>query len=234
MGVNLYVSLPMIHFEDVFDEMAWYGAKGIDGILTQFHLSHWSVYGMNYYMMAKAAWGADKKLEIKEMFNRLFGARATLAKKLFDELKKLTLSAGDCHTPYPYSLFSRTRLEQYEQIRITADQLAKKSLGNSLCGDYVVWSEYLYRFKELFDRYHHQGVTCQEINNFQAWIRQQQTSHRLFVTEKTDMLLNAWQQCIKDGREWLHFNIDWEDEYIKTRNNIMKLPKEQNESIHSN
>ncbi len=215
MGVNLYISLPMVHFEDIFDEMTWYGKRGVDGVLTQFHVPHWSVYGMNYYMMAKAARGTDKASEVDKMFKKLFGAQAGLARELFAKLKKLTLSAGKCHIPYPYSLLSRTRLEQYREIRETAASLNAQAPNNSLCRDYVIWTEYLYRFKELFDQYHSTGITVQEINDFRAWIKSQQAGSRVFVTAKADMVFDVWIKCIETGREWVHFNIDWEDAYIK-------------------
>ena len=79
----------------------------------------------------------------------------------------------------------------------------------------MIWTEYLYRFKELFDRYHSTGITVQEINDFRAWIKSRQDGSRVFVTAKADMVLNAWIKCIETGRKWVHFNIDWEDAYIK-------------------
>ena len=79
MGVNFYLSLPMLHFEEMFHEMELYSKWGVDGILTQFHVAHWSVYGVNYRLMAQAARGEDADASIKGFFVGLFGKDAASA-----------------------------------------------------------------------------------------------------------------------------------------------------------
>jgi len=214
MGVNLYVSLPMIHHEDVFDELAWYGKLGCDGILTQFHLSHWTAYGLNYYMMAKAAWGQNKKNTVATSLQKLFGPDWKLAEKFYAAMKNLVLSTGHCHIPYPYALFSRTELAAYRQIQELAQELLRSAPGDRFRQELLLWTEYLIRFKALFDRYHEGGVREEELEEFRQWLHQLPPS-QVFVPANIDALLNAWKKCLQTGREWLHFNLDWEDEYIR-------------------
>ena len=78
----------------------------------------------------------------------------------------------------------------------------------------MLWTEYLVRFKELFDRYHNTGIQVKDVEAFQKWLHKLPPS-RILVFSVVDMLLGAWIHCLKTGREWLHFNIDWEDKYIK-------------------
>ena len=213
MGVNLYVSLPMVHHEDIFDEIAWYGEKGVDGVLTQFHLPHWTVYGLNYYMMAKAAYGADKKAAVQAAMKSIFVDDWKLAGRFYASLKKLLLSAGNCHIPYPYSLFSRTSIKQYRKIHAQANDLLNLSPHDKFRKELVLWAEYLVRFKELFDRYRDAGIQVEDVEAFRKWLHKLPPS-RVLVLPKVDMLLSAWVHCLKTGQEWLHFNIGWEDKYI--------------------
>jgi len=221
MGVNLYVSLPMVHHEDIFDEIAWYGEKGADCILSQFHLGHWTVYGLNYYMMAKAAYGADKKHAVQSALKGLFGEDWKLAVRFYATMKKLLLSAGSCHIPYPYSLFSRTSITQYQKIHAMARSILELSSRDKFRKELVLWTEYLLKFKELFDRYQNEGIQVKDIEIFQRWLHKLPQS-RIFVLPKTDMLLGAWIECLKTGREWLHFNLDWEDNYIRQHRESLK------------
>lgn len=221
MGVNLYISLPMVHHEDIFDEIAWYGEKGVDGILTQFHLDHWTVYGLNYYMMAKAAYGADKERAVHTAMEKLFGEDWKLAGRFYAAMKKLALSAGNCHIPYPYSLFSRTSTEQYQEIHALAQDILKLSNRSKLRKGLVLWTEYLVRFKELYDRYHNAGIQVKDVESFQKWLHKLPPS-RILVIPKVDMLLGAWIHCLKTGRKWLHFNLDWEDNYIRKHQASLK------------
>ena len=214
MGVNLYVSLPMVHHEDIFDEISWYGEQGVDGVLTQFHLSHWTVYGLNYCMMAKAAYGADKKYAVESVLRGIFREDWKVAERFYTAMKKLVLSAGNCHIPYPYSLFSRTSIKQYRKIHVLAQELLTLSTGDKFRKALVLWAEYLLKFKELFDRYQNERIQIKDVEGFQQWLQRLPPS-RILVLPKTDMLLGAWIECLKTGREWLHFNLDWEDNYIR-------------------
>jgi len=214
MGVNLYVSLPMAHHELVFDEMVWYKKNKVDGVLTQFHLPHWTAYGLNFYLMAKAAYGEDARSSTKLAFKKLFGGDGACAKRFYDAVRKLVLSTGDCQIPYPHALFSRTKVSQYRNIHSLANDLLNKSPRDKFRKELILWTEYLLRFKELFDRYHKEGIKVKDVQSFRKWAHKLKDT-RILVHPKLDMLLDAWCDAIKSGREWLHFNIAWEDAYIR-------------------
>ncbi len=220
MGVNFYVSLPMIHFHEMFHEMHWYAENKVDGVLTQFHIPHWTVYGVNYYLMAKAAYGEDEHESVNGMLQKLFGRDASIAVRFYGKLKKLIRSAGHCHIPYPYSLLSRTTLESYDTVRSFALELAAKAPEDRFRRELVIWSEYLCRFKKLFDDYHKGEAGVAEIKAFRKWIHAYGDT-RVFVHSKIDLLLDAWIDAVKAKKEWLHFNIDWEDEYIRKHRDLL-------------
>jgi hypothetical protein len=136
-------------------------------------------------------------------------------------MKKLVLSAGNCHIPYPYSLFSRTSIKQYRKIHVLAQELLTLSTGDKFRKELVIWTEYLLKFKELFDRYQNEGIQIEDVEGFQQWLHKLPPS-RILVLPKTDMLLGAWIECLKTGREWLHFNLDWEDNYIRKHRESLK------------
>ena len=222
MGVNLYVSLPLVHHEDAFDEIAWYGEKGVDGILTQFHLPHWTAYGLNYYMMAKAAYGADKSVAVAAVMKNLFGDDWQLAGHFYSSLKHMVNSAGKCHIPYPDALFRRTSAGQFRDTHELATQLLQRAPLDEFRQSLVLWMEYLVRFKELFDRYRHAGINVNDVEAFRQWVHGLPPKNRILVAPKIDMLLDAWVQCLRTGREWLHFNLDWEDQYIRKHRETLK------------
>jgi hypothetical protein len=214
MGVNLYLSLPMIHHEDIFDEMAWYNRKGVDGVLTQFHLPHWTAYGLNYYMMGKAAWNFERDKSVEHCYRDLFGQDAKDAAAFYDKLKALLVSAGKCHIPYPFSLLSRTELEQYEDIFDSARSLAAKAPNDKFRQELAVWAEYMLRYKQLFDDYQAGRLDENGLDEFLGWIHSHRDT-RVFVHDKFDMYFKALRECLRTGKQWYHFNIDWEDGYIK-------------------
>ena len=214
MGVNFYLSLPMIHFQEMFREMNWYADHHIDGILTQFHISHWSVYGMNYALMARAARGEDQEAAIPELYRTLFGRDAAEAEVFYDRIKKLLLDIGACHIPYPYSLLSRAEIAAFQEVHALACQLAAKQPEDRFRAELVIWSEYLIRFKELFDQYHAGQLDEPALDRFLAWIHTHRNS-RVFVHEKYDFYFQALRKALKNGTKWLHFNLDWEDDYIR-------------------
>ena len=214
MGVNFYLSLPMIHFREMFREMAWYAEHGVDGILTQFHLSHWSVYGMNYALMARAARGEEQESAIADLFRRLFGADAEEAKEFYRMVKKLLLNAGHCHIPYPRALLRRSKPEDYRELHSLALALAAKSPGDRFRADLAIWTEYMIRFKELFDAYGAGKLTEADVRAFLEWIHAHRDS-KVFVHAKFDSYFPALIEALRKGTEWIHFNLDWEDDYIR-------------------
>jgi hypothetical protein len=123
MGVNLYVSFPNVLHEDIFDEIDWFSSNGADGYLTQFHIPHWTVYGLNFYCMAKAAAGAGKKETSEYLLKSLFGRDAMLAKKFYERSRQLAHDSGKCLVTYPHALLSRVKLERYEELNALAGEL---------------------------------------------------------------------------------------------------------------
>jgi hypothetical protein len=220
MGVNFYMMLPMVHFREMFHEMKWYSEHGVDGILTQFHVSHWSVYGMNYVLMGRAARGEDQDASINTLFQALFGPDAAEAENFYHEVKKLVLKTGHCHIPYPRSLLRRTSLEDYRNLHELALKLADKAPGDRLRTDLVVWTEYMIRFKQLFDSYQAKTLTEADVHAFLAWVHSHREG-RVFVQSKFDSYFKALLDDLANDREWIHFNLDWEDDYIRRHDQVL-------------
>ena len=214
MGVNFYLSLPQVFHRTVFQECAWYESIGVDGIATQFHPPHWSVYGLNYVAMAKALRGEKEEEAVPQMMKALFGADAAEGEAFYAHMRSITHSAGPCHVTYPYALFSRTELAPYAEAVKLADALKAKAPNNRFRRELRIWTEYLYRYKALFDAFHAGCAGIREIDNFLEWIH----SHRdtaVFVHNRFDSYFEAWRSAIRQGKEYLHFNLDWEDDYIR-------------------
>lgn len=226
MGVNFYISFPMIHFHDVFKEVDYYSKNDIDGLMTQFHLPHWSVYGVNFRAMADAMRGEEEEFSVTRMLTALFGKDADEAAALYAAMRDMLEKAGPCHIPYPYSILSRSNVGQYENLLDMAKKLRDKQSSNALRNDIVIWCEYMLRFKKLFDRYHEKNdVTVQDVEDFLAWIHSHKDCH-VFVHPKFDGLLGAWCDAIRNGTPWLHYNLDWEDEYIRKHMRVLNgLPE---------
>lgn len=213
MGVNFYLSLPMIHFHEMFREVRWYAEQGIDGLYTQFHIPHWTVYGPNYYMMARATRGDDEKETIDNFFRRRFGRDAEQGREFYDAVKKVQQSAGACHIPHPYSLLTRTTLAQYEKLAELAGKLAALEPDDIFRRELVLWTDFLCRFKILFDHNLAGQATETEVLQFLDWIRQQNNT-RVFVKNRFEMYFSEVAKILREGRRWIHFGIDWEDQAI--------------------
>lgn len=220
MGVNFYLSLPMIHFREMFDEMKWYADNRIDGILTQFHIPHWTVYGMNYVLMGKAARGENPDGSISALYLRLFGKDAGEAERFYRQVKSLVSDVGHCHIPYPYSLLNRTKIADYESLEKSAEALLAKKPDDPFRAELVIWTEYLRRFKRLFDQYHEGKLQEKDVRGFLDWIHSHDHT-RIFVHNRFDMYFEALFSALRNGTEWLHFNLDWEDNYIRKHREIL-------------
>ena len=221
MGVNFYVSLPMVHHEVVFDDLRSFVGIGVDGVTTQYHLTHWTAYGLNYYMMAKAAYGEDREAAVAKCMRDLFGDDAEQGAAFYRDLREVVLSAGPCHVPIARSLFKRTKLAQYTAMKEKAEALLARKPDDRLRRNLVVWMEYLLRFKTVFDRYIVGGKDVrEEIRAFEAWAGKQ-GAHDVCVMSRLSFYLPAWIQAIEAGKPWLHFNIDWEDEYVRRYDELL-------------
>ena len=221
MGVNFYLSLPMIHFHEMFHEMKWYGETGVDGIMTQFHIPHWTSYGLNFYLMGKAARGEAEKETIEGIMRRLFGTDAALAKAFYGNIKKLLLTMGKCHIPYPYSLFRRTTLADYQELLAQAREIAARKPSDRFRQELVIWMDYICRFKAFFDKVQSQKATVEDAENLLAWVHSHRDT-RVFVHDRFDTYFEAIEEDIRTNRPWYHFNIDWEDEYVRRHVELLK------------
>ncbi len=215
MGVNFYLSLPMIHTDWIFDEVKYYKSVGVDGFMTQFHLPHWSVYGINYYAMAQALYGKSRTAALNRMWTALFGKDAAEGRRFYAKMRKMVMAAGKCHIPYPYSLFSRTKIGDYEKMHELAQALCKKLSRDSFRQDLVIWTEYLLRFKRFFDDYHAHQAGLKELQAFRKWVHDKCADRQVVVVSRLDMYLQQVEDSLRAGREWIHFGLDWEDAYIR-------------------
>ena len=220
MGVNFYLSLPQIFHRTIFEECAFYRSIGVDGIATQFHPPHWSVYGINFVAMAKALRGEKEDEAVPWMMQRLFGADAAEGEAFYAHLRSICTSAGPCHVPYPYALFSRTELAPYAQAVKLADALLAKSPRSRFRRELRIWAEYLYRYKALFDAYHAGCAGIPEVDQLLAWVHSHRDT-RVFVHSRFDPYFEAWRTAIRQGKEYLHFNLDWEDDYIRQHRKLL-------------
>ena len=221
MGVNLYLSLPMIHFDLMFEEISYYAAKGVDGILTQFHPPHWTSYGLNFLFMAKAAYGEGAEA-IDTVFAKLYGAEAKEARAFYRDVRSLMVEMGKCHIPYPYSIFRRTTQAGFEELKAKAELLTSTAPADRHRKELVILFDYVLRFKKLFDAYHTAHTcTIEDIEAFRSWVHTHRDT-RCFVHPKIDMYLDAWVEALKTNRSFLHFNIDWEDECIRRHTALLQ------------
>ena len=221
MGVNFYLSLPMLHLEEMFYEMELYSKWGVDGILTQFHIGHWSVYGVNYRLMAQAARGEDCAAALKGFFTGIFGKDAAQAQEFYREVKQLLHSAGKCHIPYPDSLLRRIKVEDCEKLVKSAQALAEVAPQESFRQDLVIWMEYLLRFKKFYDLNASGNAAVSDVDELLDWIHSHRDT-RVFVHSKFDNYFRRVKKVLEEKRQWLHFDLDWEDEYIKKHRKLLK------------
>ena len=99
-------------------------------------------------------------------------------------------------------------------------ELAEKAPEDPFRRELVLWTDYLRRFKKLFDDYRKGEAGVREVEAFRTWIHSHADT-RIFVHQKIDMLLDAWVAAIRAKKEWLHFNLDWEDEYIRRHRDLL-------------
>ena len=175
---------------------------------------------MNYCFMARAARGADETASIELVFDRLFGTDSEEAKAFYRAVKQLLMNTGHCHIPYPRALFRRSRMEDYRRLHAMAQSLASKRPEDSFRADLVLWTEYMLRFKQLFDDYQAKKLTEADLDAFLDWI-QSRPANRVLLPEKFDSYFSALRDDLRSGRDWIHFNLDWEDDYIRRHDEIL-------------
>jgi Domain of unknown function (DUF4838) len=214
MGVNFYLSLPMIHHELIFDEIDFYSRNKVEGLTTQFHLSHWGVYGINYYAMAQAGYSADKQQFTAKIFNALFGKHTAQYREFYAALRSLQESAGKCLLPYQRHLFRRTETAQFEELLELSGKLPEDIPYPAMCERLRIWAQYLLKYKNISDSAHNRTLSLNELELFLQWCHSQKNKG-IIVLSRLDMYFATLADCLKNGKEWIHFNIDWEDDHIK-------------------
>ena len=212
MGINFYLSMPMIHMENMFKEVKFYSQHQVDGLFTQFWFQHWSVYGVNYCCMARAARGEESSEYLERFYTTRFGAAADAAKRFYGKLQELLASLGECHIPHLMSFLCRVKAEQLEALRPDAAAVAA---GTSLLPGraFPVWVEYMIRFKRLYDLSLTRITPEKEVREFLQWIHEQQEL-KLFAGSRFDRFIGQWLDDLAGGRDWRYFTEnDWYAEY---------------------
>ena len=216
MGVNFYLSLPMIHWKNMFREMACYNRIGVDGILTQFHIPHWTAYGTNYRLMAQAARGEECAEAIPRMLKELFGADAEEAGNFYNFIRQAMLSMGKCHIPYPRSILRRMPVETFEEIHAKALALCAKDPENTLRKELVIWTEYLIRFKKLYDLETARTITPADMEQVIVWIKRQR-KRKVLATDKVLHYIKLWKEDVEANHICRFFDVDWPVEFRRRR-----------------
>ena len=133
--------------------------------------------------------------------------------KFYQMLRKLQESVGKCLMPYPRSLLRHTKIAAYRKVHEAAVKIARGSPKDSPVSKLPLWTEYLLKFKQLYDDYQKGKAGKKEIYEFLCWCRE--LKNNVLVIDKVERLLGAWMKCVENGAEWIHFNLDWEDGYIR-------------------
>ena len=211
MGINFYMSLPLLFGKRMFDELAFYRAHKVDGVLTQFQTGHWSVYGGNYRFMAEAARGESFEEARKRFFSRRFPGMVSEAEHFFAMVQDVVDSVNGCHIPTPASLFSRIRPEQLEKLLPPARRISRKLARIRPAADLECWVRYLIRFKKIYDSETERRITVEEMRRFRRWIAR--GKHRRIFAAPVQYYLKLWQQDIGEDRPCRFFDVDWPAEF---------------------
>ena len=212
MGINFYMSLPLLFWKRMFDEFQFYFDHRTDGVLTQFQPGHWSIYGNNYRFMAAAARGECFETARQRFFNSRFPGLVREAEAFFAQVQELVDSVNGCHIPTPASLFSRIRLEQLEALLPPARRISRKLPDIRPAADLECWVRYLIRFKKIYDSEMEQRITVREMQAFRNWITRSGRGRRLFALP-VQHYLKLWQQDIREKRPCRFFDVDWPAEF---------------------
>lgn len=214
MGINFYLSAPMLHFEQMFHEFELYSRHQVDGVTTQFWREHWSVYGMNYYFMARAARGESAAESIERFYLTRFGKMAEEARNFYGKLDRILKRLGKCHIPHLVSFLSRTTIGELEALRADAARISENC--ELLPGKaFSLWIEYLIRFKDFYDRSRSEVNAESEVRAFLEWVHAQKP-YKLFVDSKFDTFFAQWFEDLAKGKNWRYFDEnDWHAEDVR-------------------
>ena len=120
---------------------------------------------------------------------------------------------GKCHIPYPRSFLRRIPMEKLEHFHVLAVALAEKAPSDAFRKALVVWTEYMMRFKRLFDHLVNGSATIGEVDDLLNWVHLHD-GMRLFVLDRFDDYFEGMREAIRKGTPWVHYNFDWEDAYV--------------------
>ena len=217
MGINFYMSLPLIFEKRIFDEFEYYKSHKVDGVLTQFQMGHWSIYGSNYKAMSMAARGEDYTCTIKTILQNRFGKYAAIAEKFFQDIKNITDLNDNCHIPTPASLFSRISVKQLEQLQPVARKLARNLPYARPAADLEIWIKYLITFKKLYDMDVNRTIKVQDMTKFITWIKRQK-KRKIFAITQVIHYLSLWLEDVKNNVPCRFFDVDWPKEFERRKN----------------
>ncbi len=222
MGVNLYLSLPMVHHGLLGDEARLISDHGGDGVLTQFHLDNWGAYGLNYYAMARAAWGDTPDVAITRGLEILFGSAAGLAQSFLDTVDRLQRDPVDgvvnCLIPVPRLVLSQRSRSLFNQALSQAEQLAQACPDEPLAATWLAWARFLLGLKDAFDANASGQPAADQLHDLlDAARRDEADGLHYAVTAKVELLFSRWLRSEAAGQQWCHSGMDWEDRYILER-----------------
>ena len=214
MGINFYLSAPMLHFEKMFREFELYSQHQVDGVTTQFWREHWSVYGVNYFLMARAARGENYREAIARFYKTRFGKMAGKAERFYAELQNILNRLGKCHIPHLVSFLSRTTIGELLALQDAACEIS--SSCDLLPGRaFSVWIEFLIRFKKIYDESRTAINKEEEVRAFLDWIHGQK-AYLLFVDSKFDVFFKQWFEDLAGNKNWRYFDEnDWRAEDVR-------------------
>lgn len=211
-GINFYLGLPMLHFEEMFQEIDFYSRHKVDGVFTQFSNENWSAYGINYFLMARASRGEDYHESMRSFYEKRFGKMAEKAEIFYGKLKKLLKKLGDCHIPHSISFISRVKKEELIQLQKEAELLSRSC--ELLPGkSFSCWMEYMICFRELYEKSMDKTLTEKDVKDFLLRI-QTNKEYSLFVQDKFARFFGTWLEDVSRKKVWRYFTEhDWEKEY---------------------
>ena len=214
MGINFYLSAPMLHFDKMFHEFELYSKHQVDCVTTQFWREHWSVYGVNYYLMARAARNEDFATAIDRFYRMRFGKMADKVAGFYRKLQEILYRLGSCNIPHLVSFLSRTTIGELLALQDDAAEISANC--DLLPGKaFAIWVEYLIRFKKFYDESRNGLNKETEVREFLEWIHAQK-EYLLFAYAKFDLFFKQWFDDLAKDKNWRYFDEnDWRAEDVR-------------------
>lgn len=221
MGVNLYLSLPMVHHGLLAEEAQLISGHGGDGVLTQFHLDNWGAYGLNYYAFARAAWEGTTDVVLTRCLESLFGAAAGTAHDFLDAVEALQRDPSRgvrCLVPVPRLVLGQRSRALFTDVVAKAQRLAAACPDEPLARTWQAWARFLLGLKDAYDTNASGTPAADQLHDLLASVRRDEAGGLHYaVTAKVELLFSRWLRSEAAGEQWCHSGIDWEDRYILER-----------------